>query len=55
MEKINKILIVTTILFIAISCGEEEPNNVNPAQEYTIWNGGEITVEKADNADPASA
>lgn len=55
MEKINKILIVTAILFIAISCGEEEPNNVNPEPEYTIWNGGEITFEKADKADPTSA
>ena len=55
MEKINKILIITTILFIAISCGEEEPNNVNPEPEYTIWNGGEITFEKADGADPNSA
>ena len=54
MEKINKILIVTTILFIAISCEEEEPNNVNPEPEYTIWNGGEITFEKADGADPTS-
>ena len=55
MEKINKILIITTILFIAISCGEEEPNNVNPEPEYTIWNGGVITFEKADGADPNSA
>ena len=55
MEKINKILIITTIIFIAISCGEEEPNNVNPEPEYTIWNGGEITFEKADGADPTSA
>jgi hypothetical protein len=55
MEKINKILIVTIILFISISCGEEESNNVDPVPEYTVWNGGEITFEKADGADPTSA
>ena len=55
MEKINKILILTIILFISISCGEEESNNVDPVPEYTIWNGGVITFEKADGADPNSS
>ena len=54
MEKINKILIFTIILFVTISCGEEEPDHVDPEPEYTVWNGNIITFEKADGADPTS-
>jgi hypothetical protein len=55
MNKINLYLLFLLPLLFFISCSDDKVDNVDPEPEYTIWNGGKITFEKADGADPTSA
>ena len=55
MNKINLYLLLLLPLLFFISCSDDKVDHVDPEPEYTIWNGGEITFEKADGADPTSA
>ena len=48
------LLFLLPLLFF-ISCSDDKVDHVDPEPEYTIWNGGKITFEKADGADPNSA
>ena len=54
MKKIKKILIFSLILS-AISCSEDEDNTNTNETSYTVWNGSNITFEKADGANPSDA
>ena len=55
MNKINLYLLFLLPLLFFISCSDDKVDHVDPEPEYTIWNGGKITFEKADGADPNSA
>ena len=55
MNKINLYLLLLLPLLFFISCSDDKVDHVDPEPYYTIWNGGKITFEKADGADPNSA
>ena len=53
MKKIKKILIFSFLILSVISCSEDEDNTNTNETSYTVWNGSNITFEKADGANPA--
>ena len=55
MKKIKKILIFSFLILSAISCSEDEDNTNTNETSYTVWNGSNITFEKADGANPSDA
>ena len=55
MKKIKKILIFSFLILSVISCSEDEDNINTNETSYTVWNGSNITFEKADGANPSDA
>ena len=55
MKKIKKILIFSFLILSVISCSEDEDNTNTNETSYTVWNGSNITFEKADGANPSDA
>tara|TARA_B100000941_G_scaffold247636_1_gene192808 strand:- start:467 stop:949 length:483 start_codon:yes stop_codon:yes gene_type:complete len=55
MKKINKFLTLSFLILSIISCSEDEDNTNTNEADYTIWNGNNISFEKADGANPSDA
>ena len=43
------------MMLCIISCSEDEDNTNTNETSYTVWNGSNITFEKADGANPSDA